>query len=63
MPDIKKIITDSGIEIKPVYTASETPSNVDDQPGKYEEPFLKHEVSLKNKPAIEKPAFPLEPNV
>jgi len=39
MPDIKKIITDSGIEIKPVYTASETPSYVDDQPGKY--PFTR----------------------
>ena len=39
MPDIKKIITDSGIEIRPVYTASETPSYVDDQPGKY--PFTR----------------------
>jgi hypothetical protein len=34
----------------------------EDQPGKYEEPFLRQEASLSNKPAIEKPAFPLEPN-
>ncbi|MDX2285570.1 MAG: hypothetical protein NW241_15490 [Bacteroidia bacterium] len=32
-----------------------------DHPGKWKEPFLQHEVSLKPKPASERPSFPVEP--
>lgn len=40
---------------------SHLPPPHDDHPGKFDAPFLQHEVSLQPKPAAERPSFPVEP--